>query len=124
MSIRSRQALKKRQLQILMLRTMQAKAAAAAAKKRKRRIRQTLDRFVVVATNTANVPRDTSGWTATLTRGTSTFNASFDDFGVARFETIPTLTTVSYVLRIRNEDGDLLVTRNVPADREIYIASF
>lgn len=123
MSIRNNQALLRRRRKLLMIQRLKA-AAAAAPKQKRRRIRQVLDRFVVIATNTANVPRDTSGWTATLTRGTTTVTASFDDFGVARFATIPTLTTVSYVLRIRNEDGDLLVTRNVPADREVYIASF
>jgi hypothetical protein len=101
-----------------------AKAAKAAAVRKRRRIRQTLDRFVVIATNLSNAPRSTSGWTATLTRGTTTVTADFDDFGVARFPTINTLTTVSYVLRIRNADGELQNTSNVPADREVAVARF
>ncbi|NMO94368.1 hypothetical protein [Paenibacillus lemnae] len=100
------------------------KPVRSAAVRRRRRIRQTLDRFVVIATNNNDVPRTTTGWTATLTRGTTTITANFDDFGVARFDTISTLTTVSYVLRIRNADGELQVTRNVPADREVYVARF
>ncbi len=101
------------------------KLRASALKKRKRiRIRQTLERFHVIATNLNNIPRDTTGWTANLTRGGVTTTANFDDFGVARFPTINTLTTVSYVLRIRNADGDLLATRSVPADLEVFVARF
>ncbi|MDF2859378.1 MAG: hypothetical protein K0Q87_5229 [Neobacillus sp.] len=101
------------------------KLRASALKKKKRiRIRQILDRFHVIATNLNNIPRETTGWTAALTRGATTTTANFDEFGVARFPTIATLTTVSFVLRIRNADGDLLVTRSVPADLEVFVARF
>ena len=101
-----------------------ASKVRASATRKKRRIRQTLDRFIVVATNLSNVPKDSTGWTASLTTGATTVTADFDDFGVVRFPTISTLTTVSYILRIRNANGDVLVTRNIPADREFYVARF
>lgn len=103
------------------------KLRAAALNKKKKRIRQTLDRFHVIATlaNLANTPHDTAGWTATLTRtGITPITANFDDFGVARFATVTTLTTVSYTLTIRNENDVVLFTRTVPADREVFVARF
>ncbi|WP_207952945.1 hypothetical protein [Paenibacillus agricola] len=108
----------------MMKRALMVKKLKASALKKKKRIRQTFDRLHVIATNLSNAARDTTGWTATLTRGTTTIRADFDEFGVARFGTISTLTTVSYVLRIRNADGDLLATRNVPADIEVFVARF
>ncbi|WP_052098330.1 hypothetical protein [Paenibacillus stellifer] len=101
-----------------------ASRAKAVAPRRRRRIRQTLDRFVVIATNLNSVPRDTSGWTAELSRNNTTITADFDDFGVARFTSISTLTTVSYILRIRDDNGTVLTTRTVPANREVYVARF
>ncbi|WP_379133862.1 hypothetical protein [Paenibacillus sp. sgz500958] len=99
------------------------KRAAAAPKKR--RIRQTFDRLVVLAVSTNNVPKDSTGWTATLTRNNNLVaTASFDEFGAVRFPTISTLTTVSYVLRIRDADNNLLTTKNIPSDREFYVAIF
>ncbi|WP_410511926.1 hypothetical protein PaeBR_18015 [Paenibacillus sp. BR2-3] len=105
---------------------LMAKKVKAAAPRKRRRIRQTLDRFIVLATNLAAtpVPRDTTGWSASLTTGGTTVTADFDDFGVVRFPTISTLTTVSYTLRIRNAEDVVLVTRTVPADREFYVARF
>jgi hypothetical protein len=98
---------------------------AAALRKKKRRIKQVLDRFHVIATNLNNVPHETTDWTASLSRtGAATITAQFDEFGVCRFPTVATLTTVSYTLRIRNADGDLLATRFVPADREVFVARF
>lgn len=110
--------------------TVMAKRAAIAAKvrpsavRKRRRIRQTLDRFIVVATNLNNIPKDSSGWTASLTGGGNTVTADFDDFGVVRFPTISTLTTISYILRIRDANNNVLATRTVPADREFYVARF
>ncbi|MEK5236270.1 hypothetical protein NST99_11335 [Paenibacillus sp. FSL L8-0470] len=103
---------------------LMARKAKASAVKKKRRIRQSLDRFIVIATNLSNAPRDTSGWTASLTNAGVTTTADFDDFGVARFPTITTLTTVPYLLRIRDANGNSVVSRNVPADREFFIARF
>lgn len=101
-----------------------ARKLRASATPKKRRIRQTFDRFVVLATDLNNVPKESAGWIAALTRGTTTTTAPFDDFGVARFPTITTLTTVSYVLRIRDADGNQLTLKNVPADREFFVARF
>jgi hypothetical protein len=109
---------------IMIKRAIMIRKVRAAAARKRPRIRQVLDRFHVIATNLNNIPRETTGWTAALTRGTTTTTAAFDEFGVARFPTISTLTTVSYVLRIRNADGDLLVTRSVPADLEVFVARF
>lgn len=115
--------------------TMAAKAVLAkaapkrkqmAASPRRRRIRQTLSRFVVVATTTSNAQRDTANWTAELTRvSTGTVvTANFDDYGVAQFSTIPTLTTVSYRLAIINADGTEVFTRTIAPGREVFVARF
>ncbi|WP_277470256.1 MULTISPECIES: hypothetical protein [unclassified Paenibacillus] len=103
---------------------MARKTNAKKVVKRKRRIKQTFSRFVVLATSTGNVNKDTTGWTASLTSGTVTTTTDFDDFGVAQFPTISTLTTVSYVLRIRDEAGNLLTTKSVSANREFFVARF
>lgn len=97
-----------------------------AASPRRRRIRQTLSRFVVVATTTSNAQRDTANWTAELTRvSTGTVvTANFDDYGVAQFSTIPTLTTVSYRLAIINADGTEVFTRTIAPGREVFVARF
>ncbi|WP_019911952.1 hypothetical protein [Paenibacillus sp. HW567] len=109
---------------LLAKKAMMAKKANAAAVRRRRRVRQTFDRFVVLATSLGNVNKDTTGWTASLTTGTVTITTDFDDFGVARFPTIVTLTTVSYILRIRDDAGNLLTTKNVSANREFFVARF
>lgn len=81
---------------------------------------------MVLATSlgTNSTPKDSSGWTATLKNGTTTVNAEFDDFGVVRFPTISTLTSVPYLLTIRDENGVVLKSFNVPADREFFVARF
>lgn len=111
---------------VMAAKALAAKRVKAAATRKKRRIRQTLDRFVVLATSlgTNSRPKDSSGWTATLKNGTTTVNADFDDFGVARFPTISTLTSVPYLLTIRDENGVVLKSFNVPADREFFVARF
>lgn len=106
---------------------MAKKANARVVKKvvrQRRRVKQTFDRFVVLATSLGNVNKDTTGWTASLTTGAVTVTTDFDDFGVARFPTITTLTTVSYTLRIRDEAGNLLTTKSVSANREFFVARF
>lgn len=111
---------------VMAAKALAAKRVKAAATRKKRRIRQTLDRFVVLATSlgTNSTPKDSSGWTASLKSGTTTVSADFDDFGVARFPTISTLTTVPYLLTIRDENGVVLKSFNVPSDREFFVARF
>lgn len=98
----------------------------AAATKKKRRVRQTFDRFVVLAisTNASGTPKQSTGWTASLRTGTTTVTTDFDEFGVARFPTISTLTTVQYILTLRDENGTILRNFTVPADREFFVARF
>ncbi|CAG7644477.1 hypothetical protein ACFQI7_09830 [Paenibacillus allorhizosphaerae] len=97
------------------------KIGVTAPKVRRRRIRQTLDRFHVIAVNANLVPVTTTGWTAVLTRGDTTETANFDSFGVARFNNLTTLTNVSYTLRVRNADGVQRAQRSVPADLEAIV---
>ncbi|WP_238654702.1 hypothetical protein [Paenibacillus piscarius] len=104
---------------------MVKKARAAAVRPRRRRIRQVLNNFIVLAINTNNVPYETQGWRATLTRSSgTTVTAQFDEYGVAQFNTISTLTSVSYTLRIFDADNVQQVQRFVPANREFYVARF
>ncbi|SDK93054.1 hypothetical protein [Paenibacillus jilunlii] len=109
---------------LLAKKAMMARKANAKPVRRRRRIRQTFDRFVVLATDLNNVPKDSTGWTASLTSGSTTVTADFDEFGVVRFPTISTLTTVSYLLRIRDAAGNQLTQKNIPANREFYVARF
>ncbi|WP_248925976.1 hypothetical protein [Paenibacillus hamazuiensis] len=88
--------------------------------KKKKRALQTLGNLHIIVTNNNGVPRETTNWTATVTRPGVTMTANFDDFGVARFN-IATLTTVSYTLRVRNANGDLVATRLIPEDVEAYV---
>lgn len=114
-------------------------AAKAAAKKtqlakrkplakkpaaKRRRVRQTFNNLVVLATNFNGVPKETTDFTATLTRGSDTFTAFFDDTGVAVFNGVSTLTEVSYVLRIRNDNNVQVFQGTVPANREFFVARF
>lgn len=67
------------------------------------------------------VPFDTTGFTARLSRGgTLVSTASFDRYGVARFNNINTLTTVSYTLRLFSPSGVLFRTRTIPAGVETF----
>ncbi|MBY0008900.1 hypothetical protein [Paenibacillus typhae] len=91
---------------------------------KKRKVKQTFFYFVVLAVNFNNRPKSTTDFTATLTRGSQTYNATFDDTGVAVFYDIRTLTNFSYVLRINNEDNEQVFQGTVPANREFYIAQF
>ncbi|WP_159883189.1 hypothetical protein [Paenibacillus puerhi] len=95
-----------------------------AAARSRRRVRQVFDRFHVVVTNSAGIPRDTTGWTAVMTRtGGTTQTANFDEFGVARFTNLVAPTNFSYTLRVRNADGDLVsgTPKSVPADLEVVV---
>lgn len=110
----------------VMARALAAKKVKAAATKKKRRVRQTFDRFVVLAisTNASGTPKQSTGWTASLRTGTTTVTTDFDEFGVARFPTITTLTTVQYILTLRDENGTILRNFTVPSDREFFVARF
>lgn len=107
-------------------RTAVPSRARAVAPRRRRRSKQTLTRFVVLATstNSASTPKNSSGWVATLTGGPTPISAEFDDFGVVRFDTISTLTTIPYTLRIVDENGTTLTNKSIPAGREFYVARF
>ncbi|MEK4041849.1 hypothetical protein NYE44_10845 [Paenibacillus sp. FSL L8-0493] len=111
---------------VMASKVLAAKKAKAAPTRKKRRIRQTLDRFIVVAigTNATGTPKDTTGWSASLRAGTTTVTADFDEFGVVRFPTISTLTSVPYLLTLRDESGATIRSFNVPADREFFVARF
>ncbi|MEK5448977.1 hypothetical protein [Paenibacillus sp. FSL R7-0331] len=109
---------------LLAKKALMARKTNAKKVVKRKRIKQTFSRFVVLATSTGNVNKDTTGWTASLTSGAVTTTTDFDDFGVAQFPTISTLTTVSYVLRIRDEAGNLLTTKSVSANREFFVARF
>jgi hypothetical protein len=109
--------------QVEMKKAIIKKLIASKMKKvsKKKKIRQNLDNLTIIVTNAAGVPRDTTGWTATLTRGTTTRTANFDDTGVAVFK-IATLTEFAYTLRVRNEDGELQGSaKSVPANIEAYV---
>lgn len=107
-----------------LLMAKKAKSSAVVRPKR-RRIKQIFSNFVVLAVDTSNIPYETQGWTATLTRTTgASFSALFDEFGVAQFNGVNAPTTVSYTLRIRDADNSLLAQRNVPANREFFVARF
>jgi hypothetical protein len=112
---------------VMAAKALAAKRVKAAATRKKRRVRQTLDRFIVLAigTNATGTPKDTTGWTASLLRtGNPAIVADFDEFGVARFPTVSTLTTVPYLLTLRDENGNAIKSFNVPSDREFYVARF
>ncbi len=112
-------AISKEKVKLLQARIRKAIAVKKPA--RRRRIRQTLNNFTVIVTNAAGVPRDTTGWTAVLSRvGSQPRTVQFDDFGVAQFN-ITTLTTVSYTLRVRDGENVLQAQRNVPADVQAYV---
>lgn len=99
--------------------------AAAAVRPKRRRIRQVLNNFIVLAVNNNNVPYETQDWKATLTRSSGTvITAQFDEFGVAQFGTISTLTTVSYTLRIIDADNVQRTQKFVPSNREFFVARF
>ncbi|WP_339315973.1 hypothetical protein [Paenibacillus sp. FSL R10-2734] len=112
---------------VMAAKALAAKKAKAAATRKKRRVRQTLDRFIVVAigTNATGTPKDTAGWTASLIRtGNPPITADFDEFGVVRFPTVSTLTTVAYLLTLNDENGNALRSFNVPSGREFFVARF
>lgn len=78
-------------------------------------------RLTVLWVQSSGVPFDTTGFFARLSRGSTLVStASFDRYGVARFNNIRTLTTVSYTLRLFNASGVLFRTRTIPAGVETF----
>ncbi|WP_310832525.1 hypothetical protein [Paenibacillus pedocola] len=108
---------------LLAKKTLLAKKAKLVARK-KRRVKQSFFNFVVLAVNFNNRPKDTTDFTAVLTRGSQTYTAFFDETGVAIFYDIRVLTKFQYTLRINNEDNQEVFQGTVPANREFYIAQF
>jgi hypothetical protein len=81
----------------------------------------TFSRLTVVWVQNNGVPFDTTGFFARLSRGnTLVSTASFDRFGVVRFNNIGTLTNVAYTLRVFSNNGVLFRTRTIPAGVETF----
>jgi hypothetical protein len=79
------------------------------------------NRLTVVWVQNNGVPFDTTGFTARLSRGnTLVATASFDRFGVVRFNRIGVLTNVAYTLRLFSRNGTLFRTRTIPAGVETF----
>ncbi len=80
-----------------------------------------LNRLTVVWVQNSGVPFDTTGFFARLSRGNRIVStASFDRFGVVRFNNIDTLTNVSYTLRVFSSNGTLFRIRTIPAGVETF----
>ncbi|REE92816.1 hypothetical protein A8990_103114 [Paenibacillus taihuensis] len=81
----------------------------------------TFNRLTVVWVNRNGVPFDTTGFFARLFRnGVLVSTASFDSFGVVRFNNIGTPTNVSYTIRTFNANGVLFRTRTIPRGVAAY----
>ncbi|SEO15392.1 hypothetical protein [Paenibacillus sp. OV219] len=81
----------------------------------------TFNRLTVVWVNQNGVPFNTTGFFARLFRnGQLVSTASFDSFGVVRFNNIGTLTNVSYNIRTFNANGVQFRSRNIPAGVQTY----
>ncbi len=80
-----------------------------------------LRRLTVVWVQSNGVPFDTTGFFARLYRGTTLVQtASFDRFGVVRFNKVRTLTEVAYTIRVFSANGTLFRTRSIPAGVETF----
>lgn len=81
----------------------------------------TFNRLTIVWVQNNGVPFNTTGFFARLSRGnTIVSTASFDRFGVVRFNNVGTLTNVSYTLRLFNNNGVLFRTRFIPAGVQTF----
>ncbi len=79
------------------------------------------NRLTVVWVQNSGVPFNTTGFFASLTRGNRLIStANFDPFGVVRFNNVPTLTNVSFTLRVFSSNGILFRTRFIPAGVETF----
>ncbi|MBM7567368.1 hypothetical protein [Paenibacillus sacheonensis] len=78
-------------------------------------------RLTVVWVANNGVPFDTAGFFARLIRNNRVVaTASFDRFGVVRFNNIRTLTNVSYTIQAFNANGVLFRSRFIPAGVETF----
>ncbi|WP_338552958.1 hypothetical protein [Paenibacillus sp. KS-LC4] len=81
----------------------------------------TFNRLTVVWVTNNGVPFNTTGFFARLFRGDNVVAvASFDRFGVVRFNQIQTLTSVSYTIRLYNSNGVLFRTAFIPAGVQTF----
>ncbi|GGD75729.1 hypothetical protein [Paenibacillus nasutitermitis] len=79
------------------------------------------NRLTVVWVQGNGVPFNTTGFFARLIRNNQVVStASFDRFGVVRFNNIGTLTRVSFRLQLFNSRGILFRTRTIPAGVETF----
>jgi len=80
-----------------------------------------LSRLTVVWVQSNGVPFDTTGFFARLSRGSTLVQtASFDRFGVVRFNRVRTLTKVAFTIRVFSANGTLFRTRTIPAGVETF----
>jgi len=78
-------------------------------------------RLTVVWVQGNGVPFNTTGFFARLIRDDRVVStASFDRFGVVRFNNIDTLTRVSYRIQLFDSRGILFRTRTIPAGVETF----
>lgn len=78
-------------------------------------------RLTIVWVQFNGVPFDTTGFNASLTRrGRVVATTPFDRFGVARFNSIRTLTSVSFRLQAFDDNGVVFRTRIIPAGVEVF----
>ncbi|MFC4779598.1 hypothetical protein ACFO9Q_22690 [Paenibacillus sp. GCM10023252] len=97
------------------------KVISATRKASALQVGPTFSRLTVLWVGSNGVPFDTSGFFARLFRGNSIVQtASFDGFGVVRFSRVSTLTTVSYTIRLYNENGVQFRVRTIPAGVQTY----
>ncbi|MBP3962354.1 MULTISPECIES: hypothetical protein [Paenibacillus] len=81
----------------------------------------TFSRLTVVWVAQNGVPFLTTGFFARLFRNNQVVaTASFDSFGVVRFNNIGTLTNVTYTIRTFNSNGVLFRTRTIPSGVQTY----
>ncbi|WP_415839634.1 hypothetical protein [Paenibacillus tarimensis] len=67
------------------------------------------------------VPFDTTGFFARLYQGNRIVQtAAFDRFGVVRFSRVPTLTDVTYTIRVIDQNGVQFRQRTIPAGVQTY----
>ncbi|MBW7476779.1 hypothetical protein K0T92_18835 [Paenibacillus oenotherae] len=80
-----------------------------------------LNRLTVLWVQRNGVPFNTTGFFALLIRnGLVVSSASFDRFGVVRFNNIGTPTNVSYTIRTFSSSGVLFRSRTIPAGVEAF----
>ncbi|QHW34848.1 hypothetical protein GZH47_00225 [Paenibacillus rhizovicinus] len=81
----------------------------------------TFTRLTVVWVNLDGVTFNTTGFFARLFRnGQLVSTASFDRYGVVRFNNINTLTSFSYNIRTYDANGLEYRSRNIPAGVQTY----